>query len=101
MTLGSKLRTLRLSRGISIKKLAPELSLNYTYLSKLENDKVIPSEAVIERISRYYGYDRDELMLLADRIPDDIRQILRENPQAALEYLRNRFARDAGSGNTR
>lgn len=92
MTFGSLLRKLRYSQGIGIKKLAPALDLDYTYLSRIENDKSIPSEEVIERISRYFNYNKDELMLSADKIPDDIKRILRENPQEALTYLRERYS---------
>lgn len=92
MTFGSLLRGLRYSQGIGIKKLAPSLDLDYTYLSRIENDKSIPSEEVIERISRYFNYSKDELMLSADKIPDDIKRILRENPQEALTYLRERYS---------
>ncbi|MBA7652493.1 hypothetical protein ES703_60327 [subsurface metagenome] len=92
MTFGYLLRKLRRSQGIGIKKLAPALDLDYTYLSRIENDKVIPSEEVIDRVSAYFNYDKDELMLLANKIPEDIRLILRENHQEALHYLRERFA---------
>jgi len=94
MTFGSLLRKLRYNQGIGIKKLAPALDLDYTYLSRIENDKVVPSEQVIDRISKYFGHDKDELMLSADKIPEDIKQILRENPQEALMYLRERFSND-------
>ena len=92
MTLGGVLRELRYRKGVGIKKLAPELGLDYTYLSRLENDRVVPSEEVIEKFSRYYRYNKDELMLLANKVPEDIRRILQENPKESLEYLRKRFA---------
>ena len=92
MTFGSVLRSLRRKHGIGIKKLGPDLDLDYTYLSRLENDRVRASEEVIERISRYFDYDKDELMLLAERIPEDIKQILKDNPREALDYLRARFS---------
>ena len=50
MQIGKILRNLRLKKGISIKKLAPELGLDYTYISKLENARVMPSPDVIERV---------------------------------------------------
>jgi len=94
MTFGSLVRKLRYTQGIGIKKLASELDVDYTYVSRIENDKVIPSEQVIDRMARYFRYNKDELMLSADKIPDDIRQILRENPEEALGYLRQRFSGD-------
>ena len=92
MTFGSLVRKLRQNQGIGIKRLAPELGLDYSYLSRIENDKAMPSEKTIDKISRYFDYSKDELMLAADRIPEDIRRILRENPQEAIAYLRERFA---------
>jgi HTH-type transcriptional regulator, competence development regulator len=96
MTLGEILRQLRRDQGVGIKRLAPELKVDYSYISRLENDKVVPSKEVIDRIANYFNYDRDELMVLSDRLPDDIKKILRENPKEALEYLRERFVRDRG-----
>ena len=60
-------------------------------LSKIENGKVVPSEDLIGRMAEYYNTDRDELLLLAQRIPEDVRRILRENPREALQFLRRRF----------
>ena len=95
MTLGEKLRSLRWEKGVSIKKLAPLVEVDHTYLSKLENDHLTPSPQVIDRLASYYEYDRDELLLLANRIPPDILEILRTRPQEALAFLRERFAGSA------
>lgn len=92
MTFGSLLRHLRYKQGFGIKKLARDLDIDYTYLSKLENDKATPSERVINKVSKYFNYNTDQLMLSADKIPEDIRQILRGNPEEALTYLRGRFS---------
>lgn len=91
MSFGSFLRGMRKKENIGIKRLAPQLDISYTYLSKLENDKVIPSKDVIERIAYYFRYDLDELLISADKVPDDIRRILRENPKEAAALLRRRF----------
>jgi len=91
---GSRIRDLRYQRGIGIKKLAPELGVDYSYLSRLENEKVLPSAEIIDRLSKYFNQDKDELMLLADKVPKDIMQILREHPREALALLRESFIRD-------
>jgi transcriptional regulator with XRE-family HTH domain len=90
-SLGNRLRQLRLRRGVGIKGAAPALGVCYSYLSKIENQKVIPSDSVIERMAAYYHADAEELFLLADRIPEDVKTILRNNPQEALRFLRQRF----------
>jgi transcriptional regulator with XRE-family HTH domain len=91
MSFGEILRELRTKSGVGIKRLAPELGVDYTYLSKLESNQVRPSEQLIDRVALYFAYDRDLLLLSADRVPADIRQILRDNPQDAVNYLRERF----------
>lgn len=91
MSFGSFLRDLRRKENVGIKTLAPRLNISYTYLSKLENDRVVPSKKVVEQIAHYFGHDADELLLSADKIPDDIRRILRENPREAADFLRRRF----------
>lgn len=93
MQIGKILRNLRLKKGISIKKLAPELGLDYTYISKLENARVMPSPDVIERVSNYFKYDSDALMLAAGKVPKDIKKILQDNPQEAVKYLRKKYGR--------
>ena len=93
MNFGEVLRDLRTKSGMGIKRLAPELGVTYTYLSKLENDEVGPSEEFVNRVARYFRYDRTNLMLTAGKVPQDILEILRENPDEAVEYLRLRFGR--------
>lgn len=98
MTFGTLLRRLRHEQDIGIKKLATAINVDYAYLSRIENGKLKPSERVIERISRYFNYNKDELMILGDKIPEDVKKILRENPEEALAYLREKFS---GYGNRR
>src|SRR5271170_7822693 len=94
---GQILRELRTKKGLGIKKLAPDLGVNYTYLSKLENGDLTPSEEVVGRVAKYFNYNSDRLLLAAGKTPPEILRILRENPDQALEFLRERFGggRDA------
>ena len=94
MSFGSRIRELRYQKGIGIKKLAPELGVDYSYLSRLENEKVVPSAKLIGRLSEYFDQNKDELMLLADKVPKDVMQILREHPREALALLRQSFISD-------
>lgn len=91
------LRTLRTSAGIGIKRLAPELDVSYTYLSKLENNEINPSADLVERVATYFDYDRDILLLSAGKVPDEILEILREHPDDALQFLRERFGSKNGT----
>jgi HTH-type transcriptional regulator, competence development regulator len=91
MEFGRILRSLRAKSGIGIKRLAPELQVNYTYLSKLENNEISPSAELVDRVADYFSYDRDALLLSAGKVPQEIIDILRENPEEALKFLRDRF----------
>jgi len=91
MKFGNLLKQLRQNKGLGIKTLAPELKITYTYLSKLENNKVNPSEKAIKRIANYFNYNTDELLLSANKIPEDIKKILQNNPKKAVEFLRKKF----------
>src|ERR1700722_16347217 len=93
MHFGQLLRKLRYDHGFGLKKLAPELGVTYGYLSKLENAEALPSEDFVYRVARYFDYDESELLLAAGRVPPDVIEILRNNPQDALAYLRTRFSR--------
>jgi len=91
MKFGKILRQLRLESGMGIKSLAPELNVNYTYLSKLENEAISPSEELVVRVAKYFGFDRDALLLSAGKVPAEILQILRDHPNDAVAVLRRHF----------
>ena len=88
---GVLLKELRRERGIGIKKLAPQLGVTYGYLSKLESNQAHPSPEFVERVSAYFGYDRNRLLLSADRVPPEVLRILQERPDDAIAFLREHF----------
>jgi transcriptional regulator with XRE-family HTH domain len=96
MRFGEILRQLRTARGEGIKKLAPELGVDYSYLSKLESNSVTPSAALVTRVAKYFKCDENRLLLSAGKVPADILAILRQNPDEALTYLRQRFGGAGG-----
>lgn len=91
MTFGQILRELRTRTGVGIKRLAPELGVSYSYLSKLENNELAPSEELVGRVANHFGYDPTRLLLAAGKVPPEILEILQENPDEAVAYLRERF----------
>lgn len=88
MDFGKRLRDLRNQRGLGLKRLGPQLGVSYTYLSKLEHGEIQPSADLVGRVADYFDCDRDQLLLAAGKIPEDILAILREQPEAALAMLR-------------
>jgi len=86
LTFGKKIRQLRKEKGLGQRAVAAQVGINFTYLSKIENDKVdfaaFPSEATIRKLSRVLDADEDELLLMAEKIPDHIRKRVLERPDA-------------------
>jgi transcriptional regulator with XRE-family HTH domain len=93
---GEILRQLRRQRGQGIKSLAPELGVDYSYLSKLETGAINPSAEFVSRVANYFGYDENRLLLSAGKVPNEIVAILRKNPDEAISFLRQRFGGNGG-----
>ena len=95
MTFGEKLRSLRRDKKLSQRDLAERVGLNFTYLSKIENGKLdfagYPSEETILKLAEALGADPDELLLMAEKVPESIRRRVIECPDAfrALARLDN------------
>lgn len=90
MTFGEKLRSLRLKSNFTQRELAERLDVSFTYLSKLENDRMNhpPSEDFIERLAIELQANTDELLILARRVPTDVAETIINNPDS-IELLRS------------
>jgi transcriptional regulator with XRE-family HTH domain len=86
MTFGERLRELRKAKNLSQRALAEKVDINFTYLSKVESEKLdfaqYPSEELIRKLAKALDADVDELLLLAKKIPPDIRERVIERPDA-------------------
>ena len=73
MTFGHRVRELRKVLGFSQKLLAERVGINFTYLSKIENDILPPPrEKTILALARELDADADELFGLAKKIPSSL-----------------------------
>ena len=92
MRFGEEIRRLRRSKGMSLRELAADVGVGFTYLSKIENNKLDfadwPSENLIERLADALGMPCDELMLLAERIPSGVRNRILQRPAFFLALSR-------------
>lgn len=59
---GKKLHTLRKQRGISQTELAASLSVQQSYVGKLERGERIPNVAMLRKIAELFGVSFDQLM---------------------------------------
>jgi len=85
-TFGERLRDLRKAKGLSQRALGDIVGVNFTYVSKIENEKLdfaqFPSEDHIRKLAEALDADVDELLLLAKKIPDQIKRRVMERPDA-------------------
>lgn len=106
MTFGERVRQLRHEKKLSLRKLAPLVSVGYAYLSRVETGNLnfgdYPSDALIHRLAEVLDGDEDELLLLAKRIPERIKKRILQRPDVfsalaacndlALDRLMKTFA---------
>ncbi|MFB2894738.1 helix-turn-helix domain-containing protein [Aerosakkonemataceae cyanobacterium BLCC-F50] len=80
-TFGKLIREARKDKGYSQRELSKLLGLDFTYLSKLENDRAdySPKEEVIRSLARNLDLDEEELIFLAGRIPQRDEDFLKQH----------------------
>jgi transcriptional regulator with XRE-family HTH domain len=83
---GTKFREVRKGKKLGQRALAGQVGVSFTYVSKIENERLgfgdYPSEEVILRLARALDADADELLLLAEKIPEAIKWRVLRRPDA-------------------
>ncbi|MFB2882288.1 helix-turn-helix domain-containing protein [Floridanema aerugineum] len=89
-TFGKLIREARKDKGYSQRELSKLLGLDFTYLSKLENDRAdySPKEDVIRSLARNLDLDEEELIFLAGRIPQRDENFLKQHYQSMPALFR-------------
>lgn len=86
MRFGDRVRALRTARGYSQRALGERIGVSFTYISKVENGKLdfgdYPSADLIRQLAAALDADEEELLLLAEKIPEPIRRRFFERPDA-------------------
>jgi HTH-type transcriptional regulator, competence development regulator len=86
MRFGETIRQLRTSKGFSQRALGERVGVSFTYISKVENGKLdfgdYPSEELIRRLAAVLDANEEELLFLAEKIPEPIRRRFFERPDA-------------------
>ena len=86
MRFGDRIRAIRTTKGFSQRALGERVGVSFTYISKVENGKLdfgdYPSEDLIRRLATALDADEEELLLLAEKIPEAIRRRFFERPDA-------------------
>ncbi|MGK7943818.1 MAG: helix-turn-helix domain-containing protein [Microcystaceae cyanobacterium] len=69
----------RRSKRLNQRELAKKLGIDATYLSKLENDRVEPSQKIIDLLAQYLELDAEELTYLAGKMPEGLEEVIKAN----------------------
>ncbi|UCC31317.1 MAG: helix-turn-helix transcriptional regulator [Phycisphaerales bacterium] len=85
---GQRLRELRRQAGLSQRRLAKEVGVDFSYVSKLENDRLpAPSAETVIRLAEAIGASTEELLAVAKKIPGAVGDEVVGEP-AAQRFLR-------------
>ena len=87
--LGEYIKKLRKERRVTQRELAAKVGVDFTYISKIENNQLknSPSEKAIIEIAKALNADIDKLILMAKKVPKTVRETIAGDPLAA-EFLR-------------
>jgi len=84
---GDTLREKRRAAGLSQRKLAQEASVDFSYISKLENGRLpAPAAATVTRFAEVIGCPPEELLAAAKKMPADVNALMSGDP-AAQRFL--------------
>jgi HTH-type transcriptional regulator, competence development regulator len=88
MTLGQRIRELRRQHRLTQRQLAEKVGVDFTYLSKIENDRLehTPSIKTLQDLAKALEVDELELMELANKVPPVLQAIARD--KNALRFFR-------------
>jgi len=90
MHFAERVRELREQQGFTQQELAEVLDVSVSYVNKVERGRLnsgeYPSAKFIHKLADALGADEDELLLLSDRVPEDIRKRIRERPEAFRRF---------------
>ncbi|MCG8378350.1 MAG: helix-turn-helix domain-containing protein [Proteobacteria bacterium] len=98
---GKYLRRKRKQKKMSQRALASEAEVNFTYLSKVEND--VPgfsslSEPTLEKLADALDVDPDEMITRAGKIPSDVKRMIVDDFSLVKEIRHRKQTDDASDG---
>jgi len=90
MRFGERIRELRKAKNLGQRGLGDFVGVSFTYISKIENEKLdfgdYPSEELIGKLASALNTEADELLLLAKKVPEQIKKRVMERPDAFRKF---------------
>lgn len=88
LTFGQALRQLRQKAGVTQRELATSIGVDFSYISKIENDRMPPPAAdTIVTICKTLNEPPEQLLALVGKIPTDVEEAIAKNA-SSQEFLR-------------
>jgi transcriptional regulator with XRE-family HTH domain len=82
-TFGQILKEIRRSRNITQRELADNVGVDFSYISKIENDRLPPPAAdTIGKISEALGISNEILFAQSGKVSQDVKDEVLSNPNA-------------------
>lgn len=93
-TFGQALREIRRSKDVSQRELAKRVGVDFSYISKIENDRLPPPAAdTIVKICSALEVPVEELLALKGKMPSELEDAIGSSP-AALKFVKRAQAMD-------
>lgn len=95
MSLGQELRKAREAKqdvdkkAWSLRQVAARLDIEPSYLSKLERDEAEPGEALLTKLAKELGGDKDVWLAMMGKVSEDLRAIIAKRPALFASLLRD------------
>lgn len=87
-TFGQTLKEIRRSKDVTQRELASAVNVDFSYISKIENDRMPPPAAdTIVKICEVLDVPPDNLLAMTGKMPTPIKEAMSEKP-AAQQFLR-------------
>lgn len=81
-TLGEWLRDARVNKDISLRSVAKSLNITPSYLSDIENDRRVPAEDVLQKLTNALDLSFEDAMARAGRFGEQTERYIRREPEA-------------------
>ena len=89
MSFNNIVRERRKELKITQRELANRVGVDFTYISKIENDVLLPSEGIIKKICSVLKLDFVDAMLKAMKIPKEFKELIFSNKEI-VDYLKSK-----------
>ena len=86
-TFGNLLKQLRREKNVSQRDLAEKIGVDFSYISKVENDRLPPPAAdTIIKIAKVLKVSAEELLSQSNKLPSDIKNMVGSSVEA-LKFM--------------